>query len=80
MCEKSCNVVDTIINQCQSLFTLSMGNRTNNSFFDYVYNFNCSSPKSYLVPGLPLDEEKCLQADQLSEFIVLIVVHGYMAL
>ena len=59
--------MDMVNDRCQSQFT-SM-NRSS-VFWDYVYNFNCSSPESYLIPGLPPDTEKCLQADDVCEFIV----------
>ena len=71
LCKESCNVVDTVSDQCQSQFTSIKGNRSG-GFWDYVYNFNCSSPESYLIPGLAPDTEKCLQADNVCEFIILI--------
>ena len=70
---ESCNIVDKIIDQCQSQFTLIKGNRSND-FFDYLYRFNCSSPESYLISSLPLNTEKCLQADDFCEFIVFCTI------
>ena len=68
LCKESCNIVDMVNDRCQSQFTSMKGNRS--AFLgDYVYNFNCSSPESYLIPDLPPDTEKCLQADDLCEFI-----------
>ena len=63
--------MDVVNDRCQSLFTSINGNSPNRSagFWDYVYSFNCSSPDSYLIPDLPPDTEKCLQADDLCEFI-----------
>ena len=68
VCTESCYVVTTVLNRCQSQFTSINGNRSV-GLLDYISNFNCSSPDTYLIPGLPLDTEKCLQADDLCEFI-----------
>ena len=69
LCKESCNVVDTVSDRCQSQFTLIKEN-ISGALLDYLYNFNCSSPESYLIPGLPPDAEKCLQADDVCKFPV----------
>ena len=68
LCKESCNVVDEISDQCKSEFTLIEENRFG-ALFDYLHNFNCSSPESYLIPDLPFDTEKCIQADDLCELM-----------
>ena len=66
LCEESCYV---ITDRCQSQFTSIEGSKFD-GFFYPLYNFNCSSPESYLIPGFPPDMENCLQADDVGEFIV----------
>ena len=68
-CKESCNVVNTVSNRCQSQFTSIKGN-ISGGFLDYFLNFNCSSPESYLIQGLPPNMEMCLQADDFCEFII----------
>ena len=81
LCKESCNVVDKISDQCKSQFTLIMKNRFG-ALFDYFSNFNCSSPDSYLIPGLPPDTEICIQADEFCEFsfIVCMLIHACMSI
>ena len=68
VCEESCHVVLTVRNRCQSQFTLIKGN-TSADLLDYIMsNFNCSSPETYLIPGLPLNTQRCIPADDLCEF------------
>ena len=73
LCKESCNIVDMVNDRCQSQFTSMKRNRSA-VFWDYVYNFNCSSPESYLIPDLPPDTEKCLQADDVCELFLYICV------
>ena len=68
LCKESCNIVDRISDRCQSQFTAIKGNILG-ALLDYVYNFSCSSPESYLTPSLPPDTEQCLHADDICEFI-----------
>ena len=72
VCQESCYVAHVITDRCQSQFTSIKGNRSG-AFLDYLYNFNCSSPESYLIPGLPPDTEKCLQADDFCELIIILM-------
>ena len=67
LCKESCNVVDMVSDRCQSQFTLIKGN-ISGALLDYLYNFNCSYPESYLIPGLFPDMEKCLKADDVCKF------------
>ena len=79
LCKESCNVVDTVSNQCHSQFTSIQGN-ISGVFLDYFFNFNCSSSESYLIPGLPPDTENCLQADDFCEFIILMCTSEFMSI
>ena len=70
--------MDKISDQCKSQFTSVLGNRSDAlPVNDYFNNFNCSSPESYLIPGLPLDTEKCLEADDLCKLNYY--VHVYIS-
>ena len=71
LCQESCHVAHVVTDRCQSQFTSIKGNRSS-AFLDYLYNFNCSSPESYLIPGVPPDTEKCLQADDFCELIIFL--------
>ena len=68
---ESCNVTDNLNDQCYSQFTSVKGNRSVD-ILDYLYNFNCSSPESYLIPDLPHDSENCIQADDICELIITV--------
>ena len=74
ICKESCNVIDVIMERCNSQFTAVMENIPD-AFLYYFFIFNCSSPETYLIPGLPPDTEQCLRADDLCEFNYL--VHNY---
>ena len=78
VCKDSCRVVDKISDQCNSQFTSIKENRSV-KFFDYLYDFNCSVPKSYLIPDMPHDTEKCIQAEDLCE-LVYICIHIFCSL
>ena len=67
ICKESCYVVDVIGDRCDFEFTNAIENKPG-VFVDYFSNFNCSSPESYLIPGLPPDTEQCLQADDFCKF------------
>ena len=69
VCEKSCHVVITVRNRCQSQFTSINENRSAD-LLDYISNFNCSSPETYLIPGFPLNTQRCIPADDLCEFFM----------
>ena len=74
LCKESCGALDKINDQCHWQFNAIK--RNTNDFFDYLYKFNCSSPESYLLPGLPPDTEKCLQMEDFCKFSV--PIHTWM--
>ena len=61
--------MDDFNDQCYSQLSSIKGNRSVD-FLDYLYNFNCSSPESYLIPDIPHDTEKCIQAENIGELII----------
>ena len=67
VCEESCHVVITIRNRCQSQF-ISINENRSADLLDYISNFNCSSPETYLIPGLPTNTQRCIPADDLCEY------------
>ena len=66
LCRESCDMVDRVSDRCHSQFTSIKWNRSG-AFWDYFNNFSCSSPETYIIPGLPHDTEMCIQADAFRE-------------
>lgn len=66
VCIDSCYALDIVTTKCTSELSLIKLNSTG-LFIDFLTNFNCTSPESYLVPGFPIDMDNCINAEDYSE-------------
>ena len=66
VCPDSCSSLDMINTQCQShLRTIKQENSS--AFAEWLSSFNCTSPETYLIPEIPEDIDKCLDAEDYCE-------------
>ena len=67
VCTDSCYALDIINDKCRSQLN-AIKQTHSGPFVDFLNHFNCTSPESYLIPGIPKDNETCLNAEDYCEF------------
>ena len=68
VCPDSCSSLDTINAQCQSQLR-AIEQENSSAFAEWLSSFNCTSPETYLIPGLPPDIDNCLDAEDYCEYM-----------
>ena len=51
--------------KCSDQFNQVKAHNDTGSLIQYLDDFNCSDPRSYIVPNVPVDEEECISAYDL---------------
>ena len=62
VCSDSCSLLRRVKEICSDQFNQIKAQNDTGPFIQYLDGFNCSDPQSYLVPGVPVDEEECISA------------------